>query len=484
MKIIIKDDYKKKEKREDTDKERLQDPSNNEEKNIVNKWWVPFNCGRTGTLISSSGRNGMGCGSRACMNCHRKKLRKSVSSLMEMKRYKKTSMYSLVFTPKERIKNSECVDKFLNDFRGLLRKWQRTHDLKFGYFVAECVIKEEEEHTNIPCPIRQYNSPFLNDEHLNNIHETCVNGGNCPICKGSGYLPSVHLHIHFVVCCPSFYFGDGETPEHLKDRNFYDFNGKGFYGFCKENGMTGNIMCELLRSRKDMGKYITKACLVYLSKISKTGEKVNWSETQRSVMISSYIYGRRKHRGAIGDAYGITTTRKDYTNFVQFKYEPPPQIEKNCTDFFNGYVPDKKEQKKYEGPLIDVMTMGKKAQKTHNLVEDDNNVLMLTELDMNNLKKNKVYIYQNDGIREGPTQKILTLKKEWSYAQIIHKFERWFFITNNDLVFGIGSTMLSVPVEWFYSLFSTDGFDYLHWIMEYILQNDYEKWINLLHCPY
>jgi len=485
MKIVVLE-----EKREKTEKsvvttdnnEPENDPRNNVPRDVV-KWWVPFNCGKVGTLITNKGKIGMGCGSRACYKCHRKKLFKSVTTLSQMKRYPKTSMYSLVFTPNERIQTRDDVNDFLTSFRGLLRKWERSHDLKFGYWVAECVIKDDEPPTQIICPIRAYNNPIPNDT-TDKLFSECTEGSNCAICKGHGYLPSTHLHIHFVVCSPSFYFGEGQTPDHLKDRFKLDFGGRGFYGFCSDNGM-GVSKCQLLKSVSDMSDYISKACLVYMAKVQKDNDdekgKIDWRETQRGVMIASYTYGRKRHRGACGDAYGIQTTTKDYTNFVQFLFEPPDHVEKNGTDVLFGHIPEKTDNDGVGGGrYIDVMTIGRKAQKTVNGVVDLSNVLKKTKLDTDEVVTNRTYIVDNESIYLAPILKSKTLTPHWYNTPVVSKSSTWFRLTNEYFVFGRGSTVLSVPVEWYY----TGGHEYLMWVMGYLMHYEYKEWLQLLKYPF
>jgi len=472
MKIIVYDEKKDKIEKNTENTEKTENTENND----IVKWWTPFECKKKGTLTTNSGQIGMGCGSRACYECHRKKLYKSVSTLTEMKRYKHTSMYSLVFTPKERVKTHDDVSKFLSSFRGLLRKWQRTHDMKFGYWVAECVIKDNEQHTNIPCPIRQYTNPEYN-EITDTLQKQCRDENKCYICRGTGYLPSTHLHIHFVVCCPSFYFGQGETPEHLKSRKFYDFGGLGFYGFCQQNNM-GVSRCELLKSTKDMTEYISKACLVYMAKVQKDKDDssghVDWAETQRGVMIASYTYGRKRHRGSCGDAYGITTTTKDYTNYVSFHFDPPNKIEKNACDVLFGHIPEKADKTDTNGGrYIDVMTIGLKAQKNIDGVIDLNNVLKKTKLDIQSIIQNSTYIFRDGNIYQAPTMISKTLTAEWTNTAVVSK-------TSEYLIFGRGSTILSVPKEWL----DIGGYDYLKWLMEFIYFFDYSEWYSLLRYPF
>ena len=485
MKIIVYDEKREKKPKNDDNPESSDPP----EKDVnpvppdVVKWWIPFNCGKVGTLTTNKGTIGMGCGSRACYKCHRKKLYKSVSTLTEMKRYPKTSMYSLVFTPKERIKTRQDVDTFLTSFRGLLRKWERTHDLKFGYWVAETVVKDDEPPTEIICPIRAYNNPDPTDI-TDKLFRECTEGTNCPICKGHGYLPSTHLHIHFVVCCPSFYFGEGQTPDNLKDRKFYDFGGRGFHGFCNDNDM-GVSRCQLLKSAKDMSEYISKACLVYIAKVQKDKDddkgRVDWNETQRGVMIASYTYGRKRHRGACGDAYGIQTATKDYTNFVTFKFDPPDVIENNATDVLFGYIPEKADSHdKGGGRYIDIMTIGLKAQKSTNGVVDLNKVLKITKLDIDEVVKNTTYVFDDGCIYKAPTMSSSTFSKHWRNTPVVSKSSTWFKLTTEYFIFGRGSTVLSVPVEWLIM----GGYDYLEWVMGYLIHYEYKEWIQLLKYPF
>jgi len=506
--MFVFDDTKKKPKITNTseDPEETNESTETPLNDNTVKWWLPFQCGKVGTLHTGGGQIGMGCGSRACLKCHRKKLIKSLNAIGDLKKYPKSSMYSLVFTPKERVKTHEDVDNFLNDFRAMLRKWQRTHGMNFGYWVAETVVKDDEPPTEIICPIRKGNTPnptSITDD----VFKTCVEGGNCIICKGKGYIPSTHLHIHLVICCDSFYFGEGEIPEYLKDRNYYDFGGDGFYGFVHQFKHLGKFECQIIKDRKTMGRYIAKACLVYLGK----GQKgVDWAESQRGCMIASYTYGKRRHRGACGDAYGYQKRTKDYTNFVSFGFHPPDDIQYNSTDAFYGYDIPKKEEKKedYNGRYIDVMTVGKKAQKTIPPKKwFVNNVLHLTELDTieenekfyDFIKKHRVYVWKiieekkefgllqtSCKVYEAPEVTSPILSNHWKNKQVIKKSDVWFMIDDEDFIFGKGSTMLSIPVEWFYSFYEHDegGLHYIENLLFKVKHMPYEQWITLLYYPF
>jgi hypothetical protein len=515
MKLFVLDETIKKHKITNTPQDEDDNTEDTDKESTPGKdhvrWWLPFDCGKVGTLYTNEGSMGMGCGSRACLKCHRKKLTKSLSVIGELKKYPKSTMYSLVFTPKERIKNHEDVDNFLRDFRAMLRKWQRTHGMHFGYWVAETVVKDEEPPTEIICPIRTGNTPRPTTI-TNDIFQTCVEGGDCIICKGKGYLPSTHLHIHLVICCKSFYFGEGEIPEHLKPRRYHDFGGDGFYGFVHQFDNLGKFECQIIKDRKGMGEYIAKACLVYLGK----GQKgVDWAESQRGCMIASYTYGKRRHRGACGDAYGYKKTMKDYTNFIQFGYHPPKELLNNSTDaFYSCYEKPRKskEKREYLGRYIDVMTIGKKAQKDLPPAQRANKVLNITELDnektndkfFNFIDRDCVYIWDDlDNISISDDKKTLThnriaeitkaptitsnlLSSYWRDKQVVKKSDVWFMVTDDYLVFGKGSTMLSVPSDWLLGWLEgrDGGLEYLESLMYNVRFMPYDKWIQLLYYPH
>jgi hypothetical protein len=456
------------------------------------KWWLPFECGKKNTIVSHGQRFGMGCGSRSCLTCHQKKMRKSVSAVGDLKRYKNSGMYSCVFSPSSgRIKSHDDVNDFLTKFRGMLRRWQRSHGLHFGYWVAECVVKDDEPPTDIICPVRTGNNPLPNDI-TNKIFEDCTTGGNCPICRGRGYLPSVHLHIHLVVCSEPFWYGDGSPPEKLKGWLTQDFAGMGWNGFKNDCGM-GWCEVQTLRERGGMAQYITKACLKYITKACKeTGKEtkdVDWYASQRGTMISSYIYGSRRHRGACGDSYGLLRKSRDYTNFISFDFRPPPNILRNSCDVFRGdsEPPNVKKEGFGGGRYVDVMEMGKKAQATVLAAAKRYSVLKETELDM--VLPHEIYIRdsweddmgcEHNHFRQAERLSSTVLCSKWLNTPAVGKYDVWFSITNEYLIFGRGGTMLSVPVEWY----EYGGLTYLHYILDFVDVFDYREWIELLIYPF
>ena len=155
MRLVVLDEPSTKEPNQDQDQN--QDQTNDNENDTVlkldpMKWWLPFRCGKETTVHTRHGSFGGACNSRGCLTCHQKKIRKSISAIEEVRKYRGSSMYAIVFSPKVgRVKTRQDVDTFLGAFRRLLRRWQRSHGLHFGYWVAETVVKDDEEPTNIPC---------------------------------------------------------------------------------------------------------------------------------------------------------------------------------------------------------------------------------------------------------------------------------------------------------------------------------------------
>jgi len=471
VRVVVLDEPKQKD-----DNNQEQKPQESKQPKPV-KWWLPFRCGQKTTIHTKNGSFGGACNSRGCLTCHQKKIRKSISAIEEVKKYPGSSLYAIVLSPKMgRVKTAEDVNSFLKSFRKLLRRWQRSNGLHFGYWVAETVIKDNESPTKIHCPIGQY----LDDDYSpgeKKLHDNCKNG-NCPICKGLGYLPSVHLHIHLVVCCDSFWFGRGEVPKDLEHR-FKDFGGLGWWNFCESENL-GVSKCQLMRTRKGMVNYVSKACINYLAKVDKTTEEpgqVDWMESQRGAMVASYIYGTKRHRGSCGSIYGITKRTRDVTNYITVQYDPPKHLEKNITSVFQGeYKPTKKTETP-GGVYLETLKIGIKAQEKLNPRITNSNVLIETELD---IELGKIYTTTKEGYIQAPTIQTKTLNNKWKKCQVIGEKSLWFKIDQGLLIIGKGQTVLSFPSRNFYQ----GGFEYIQWLFDGLLILEYRNWWQLFHYPF
>jgi hypothetical protein len=320
-------------------KERNEEP----EKRLFNPY-TPFTCGqRRGSFLTGGSYLPSRCKSRGCRGCHSSKLSISTAPMMELKRRKGSRNFAIVFTPKKKVMFRSDVDSFLSGFRKLLRYWRDTKLLDYGYWVAE-YVPDFNVRTFIPCPVRttDYNYNFENyvdslEENLQEIQHNCRNGISCPYCDGSGFLPSGHLHIHMVVSGKPFYWGEGRVPKDengiklRKYQHLNDFGSYGFKGACDKYGL-GVSKVEHLRHKQGFGAYISKASLVYISKVS--GKKVNWDLSSKSALIASAIYDTNRHRGPLGKLYGLEKKRVSSDMGVYTTSEPDTILE---AEAFSSY---------------------------------------------------------------------------------------------------------------------------------------------------
>ena len=283
------------------------------------------------TLVSAR------CGSRGCLSCHRKKLRAFVAPALELGDFEGEKLYSLVITPKVgRVYTQEDVNDFLASVRLLLRKWRQYYGLGHAYWVAECVVKWDEEYTNIRCPVLESveegltkvdssmaDCHIIAKEAVRGIVEECLKGDNCPFCRGKGYLPAVHLHVHVAMSTQPFWYGRGNAPV----SGVQDFGGRGLKGFIESVDL-GFTSSEELKQKEGIAGYISKACMMYMSKVDGTkthhkhAEKTqDWEASQNTAMVASAIYGQNRHRGTIGRAYGLRLKTRNPKLIPQFVHE-------------------------------------------------------------------------------------------------------------------------------------------------------------------
>ena len=140
-----------------------------------------------------------------------------------------------------RVRTQEDVDNFLTSVRALLRDWERYYGLEYAFWVAEFVPKYDEERTLIPCPVRtrpleegieeKYQEREV--DQVKAVQACCHAGIGCPVCDGTGYLPSGHLHVHLAISCDPFWWGRGEKK---KEDVYQDFGKRGFHGFLDDHG--------------------------------------------------------------------------------------------------------------------------------------------------------------------------------------------------------------------------------------------------------
>ena len=297
-------------------------------------WIIPYGCkAKLGTILIGNASIAPRCGSRACLGCHCCKLTGTMSSALEMDEVEGEQLYSLVMTPKQRVFNRDDVKSFLCGVRETLNRWRRYYDLGYAYWVSECVVKWFEPPTEIPCPVRESVRDGLSAIYSSMSHyyveaalavreviENCLSGGNCPLCRGKGYLPSVHLHVHVAMSTKPFWYGEGPSTV----PGLQDFGGRGLKGLVDSAGV-GFTSVEELRKKEGIAAYISKACMLYMSKVSGLStsrhdqDKVqDWCSSQDAAMIASAIYGENRHRGTVGRAYGLRYKKKDPKLSPQF----------------------------------------------------------------------------------------------------------------------------------------------------------------------
>jgi len=230
-------------------------------------------------------------------------------------------MYGIIMTPPGRVKTQDDATNFLKNVRKVFRSWERSAaGIGAAFWVAECVVKWNEDPTQIPCPVQHSRPTFKESQVMNSeakqaietTIEECKSGGNCVYCRGRGVLPSVHLHAHAVVISDPFSYSSNVEGTYKQD-----FNGRHFEGLCEENGL-GHQKIEVLRGTAGMIEYIAKSMLVYISKGTRVekgeslkGSSVDWDMSAKDNLIASAIYGNSKAKGKNGRAYGVKASRKD-----------------------------------------------------------------------------------------------------------------------------------------------------------------------------
>lgn len=358
----------------------------------TSRWWVPFSC-RKRSMISLNGELvGTRCGSRSCVDCHRWKLSRWVGVAEDLKQKPDEVLRASVLTPDHRLTSHEDVAEWLKGVRAFLRQWTRSAGLGFGFWVAEAVPKWGEQSDN-PCPLRKASpaefmagsSPDL-VETLNRAHQECKHGGHCRFCRGSGYLPAMHVHVHLLTASLPFYYGDGPADPALKERypaRFTALDGSktGFVGACKRHGM-GVSKSEQIESYRGIQGYISKACLSYVSKGAKSKE-VDWSESAINAALASWTFGNTRTRGAVGRAYGLSRRTKDTSTRPEFVsdaarlcHQLSASGDNHLAAITEDRAKDETKNTREMGLLVDVLEVGLKAQQSEALV----NVLQKTQV--------------------------------------------------------------------------------------------------------
>ena len=295
------------------------------------RWWAPWLCRFVSSVVIGGRRCGARCQSRGCIDCHGTKLSRMMDTAALVRADKQEQLRTFVLSPRERVQTREDVAAFLSSVRACFREWEQEHALGAAWWVAEVVQKPEWERTSIPCPVRAEPVPDAVDERLPpmardllaRVVEDCELGRDCPLCGGHGTLPGVHLHVHAVVVCPPFWYGrQAPPPPRPGAPEWADFGGKGFRGLLDGHGL-GWSGVQKLRSRGGLAAYVSKACRVYLAKVAGGARAaVDWDESQRAAQLAHAVYGRRRHRGTNGRAYGLGVRMRDAAVAVGFEARP------------------------------------------------------------------------------------------------------------------------------------------------------------------
>lgn len=295
------------------------------------RWWKPYGCRSAAGVRVDGVQLGAACRARGCIECHPVALREMMTGLDVVELRPGERAYSVRFTSTARVMTRADVADFLRRVRQLMREWEQEHGLGAGWWVAEVVVKPDEGRTRIRCPVRLA-APQAGEldrwrpEAQRVVRETledCQSGTACLLCDGTGWLPAVHLHAHAVLFARPFWFGEGPgDPARLPPgcEAWQSFRGGGFADFYRRHGL-GNSQAENLRTKGGAAAYITKAARIYLSKVSRDRDH---QAEQRAAMVASAIYGRERHRGTHGRAYGVRSRSVNPARDVRLGGKAPP----------------------------------------------------------------------------------------------------------------------------------------------------------------
>lgn len=400
------------------------------------EWWVPMSCRQRQAVSINGELVGTRCGSRACLDCHRLKLSRWVDVAGILQAHDGEVFRSCVLTPEMRCEDHEDVKKFLGSVRSFLRQWTRSAGLGFGFWVAEAVPKWDEEPSQIPCPLRKAapvdfveGCPEILRRSLSHFHETCVDGSSCNFCRGRGYLPRMHVHVHLLTSSLPFWYGADQPPKEKRQKYPARWIGEdgeytGFQGACSRHGI-GVSRAQKIRHSGGIRGYISKACLSYVSKGSK---EVDHLSSAVNACLASWTFGRVRTRGAVGRAYGLTKRTKDCESRVMYVADREAAEKMSGQKLtgantlhqaLNGCVPEKAEPRKGEPRCIEVLEIGSKAQSAVNV-----------------LKKTQVYIgqqietpkiYTKGKLKEIETRiaENQTLSAPWDGVAVVKDKDTW-----------------------------------------------------------
>jgi hypothetical protein len=462
------------------------------------RWYLPFQCKARSYCYLDGVKIPTRCGSRGCLECNQLSLRKWVETAMHIRRRRTEKLYGIVLTNEKRVSTRKDVKDFLKGVRALFRKWERSSvGLGAAYWTSECVVKWEEEPSKIPCPVLQC-EPSTEDykrmsgealEAIMATREACVNGDSCPYCRGRGFLPSVHIHVHATVMCEPFAYSE-EAQKYNFDQTF---NGRMFDGLVKECGL-GIGKVQLLRKRRGMAEYMAKSMLQYIAKSTETRnekKEVDWNRSAIDNLIASAVIGSRtRARGTNGRAYGLKLSKKDTSLDFSFggdlggRNAPNEYLDgegEGCTlaalrNEYREVREDRQEREPRNGgvPLL-VMAMGSRLVSSGAAGTVASDVLHETQLDTPNQKESNSYttvrLYSSDGTFKGMAPQLgeqQILSKRWNAAAVVSS-NQWFATQplQGGWMIGRGGTAVHTSLATVNDLprliRSLQDVDYKHW---------------------
>ena len=504
------------------------------------KWYLPFLCKSRGYGYVNGERIAARCGSRGCLECNQISLRKWSGTSAILRRHPGEKMYGIILTPPNRVKHQSDVSDFLRGVRKVFRSWERSSaGLGALYWVAECVVKWDEDPTEIQCPV-QLKTPTMKEttamtesakERILEAITDCKDGGNCPYCRGRGVLPSVHLHAHAVAITKPFLYSQNIKNTSWKTEFKQDFNGRSFEGLCNEHGL-GHQAVTVLRSVGGMADYISKSMMVYISKGTRVkkgaqveNSSVDWNISATDNLIASAIYGTKRARGKNGRAYGLKSSVKDAASHFTFGGDLLAVSDgcKGSEDGFttlalNGQLGEHKEEeardklraksqseyleeidRKENRRNIHVVTVGKKALEGGGLGERAISIFKETQLDtpqeppelMNKLvddnysegrQLSNLFLFSADGKLESKRApklgKTTNLRRWWDNAPVIRD-NQWFIWLDGlgGSVIGRGGAVVYID--------DTAGLTFadIGARIETMEENDYAHWMDIANHP-
>ena len=447
-------------------------------------WWTPLACGRRSFVRIGDCVHGARCGSRSCFSCARNKLERFGNIATHLKREPGEVFRSCVITPRDnrQTRTRQDIADFFASFRKMLRSWNRSAGLGYAFWTAEGVVKWDEQ-GSIPCPLREsappdewlYNSSAELRAEVETLRQEC-HDGNCKFCRGSGYLPAVHLHVHLLTSSKPFYYGAGKSDTALAAMHP---DGQGGYtgldGFCSRFGLFSRV--ETVRDVGHLQKYLSKAMVKYTTKGATDGKgKIDYQGSALEQAVVSWTIGNNRSRGAVGRAYGLSSRTKNINaNVVMTDERAPERNALSCAVTGDDYnrQPRELDQSAF---LVDTLTIG-----TGSELQNAINVLKKTQVDTSRRKTqvdsgpmvlDMEYKAAKNKWRLKRAEKRLSsndmLSRHWDDVTVVNDNELWTMRTPEGSIFARGGSMLFrpytlSPYHQTRALLALDGLPYHYW---------------------